>query len=273
MIHPEPQRVLRVGATRAVSVPGDVAANVDTAATIVAEAAAAGVELLVFAELFLPGYHPPRLADPDCDVDADDPRLEPLRRAVRESGLAVLVGAATRDALGRYIATLLVDGAGDVTEVYRKQNLCGPEERALFAPGDHGTTLGFRSWRLGLGICYDATFPEHARAAALDGCHAYVTGGAFVVGGEHRRDTYHAARALDNTGYVVFADARGGPAPWTFGGGSQVYDPEGRAIGRGHSDDLVVADLDPAALSATRAEHTMLADLNREPGRRQFTEM
>lgn len=272
MTHLEPADVLRVAAARAESVPGDVGGNAVVAAGLVAAAAGHGAGLVVFGELFLPGYHPPALADAGCDTAADDPRLDPVRDAARGTGTAVLLGASVRHAGRRFIATLLVDPSGAVREVYRKQNLCGEHEHRLFHSGDHGATLGFRGWRLGLGICYDAAFPEHARAAALDGCHAYVTGGAFVVGGEHRRDTYHAARALDNTCYVVFADALAGPAPWTFGGGSQVYDPEGRPVGQGFGG-LVLADLDPRELRDTRADHTMLADLDAGSHRRQFTEM
>ncbi|WP_041624807.1 carbon-nitrogen hydrolase family protein [Stackebrandtia nassauensis] len=271
--HHAPVHRLRVAAARAASVPGEVGDNARTAAALVRLAHRHGVRLLVFGELFLPGYHPPTWASPACDVDVDDERLEPLRQAARDTGVTVLVGASVRSPGGRFIATLLVDPQGAVRDVYHKQNLCGPDENRWFTPGTHGSTLSFDGWRLGLGICYDATFPEHARAAALDGCHAYVTGGAYVVGGEHRRDTYHSARALDNTFYVVFADAVGGAAPWTFGGGSRVYDPEGRAVSEPVGDDLVVAELDPEELRRTRQEHTMLADLAGGPSPRYFTEL
>ena len=46
---------------------------------------------------------------------------------------------------------------------YDKQHLCGPDEHELFIPGERGATLVVDGWRLGLGICYDGCFPEHAR--------------------------------------------------------------------------------------------------------------
>ena len=253
--------------------PGDVEANVARAVSTVEDAAAREVELLVFGELYLPGYHPPTLSRTpgDCDTPPEDARLAPLRDAARRAGVAVLAGASIPEAGQRYIGTLLFDPDGGVRDVYHKQNLCGDDENALFAPGTHGSTIVYKGWRLGLGICYDASFPEHARAAALDGCHAYVTSGAF--NSHHRRDLYHSARALDNTFYVVFSNGRGGAEPWALTGGSAVYDPQGEAVSTPATESFVVGDLDFEEIRRTRDEHTMLADLTRGESPRHFTEL
>ncbi|MGK5445187.1 nitrilase-related carbon-nitrogen hydrolase, partial [Micromonospora sp. URMC 105] len=88
------------------------------------------------------------------------------------------------------------------------------------------------------------------------------------TGSAHRRDLYYAARALDNTMYVVFANAVGGADPWRFNGGAAVYDPQGRPLVRGadEGEAVLVATLDPAALAATRAAHSMLADRPADQG-------
>ena len=258
--------------------PGDVSANVATGVTAAETAALGGADVVVYPELFLPAYHPPSLSDDpaNSDVVADDdgivtdPRLDPLRQVAHQHHVALLVGASVRRWGKRYIATLAVDSRGAITDVYHKQNLCGAHEVALFSAGEASTSLVVNGWRLGLGICYDATFPEHARAAALTGCHAYVSSGAFVTGGEHRCELYHAARALDNTFYVVFSGAVAGPQPWTFGGGSAIYDPEGQACDRISSSatGVAIADLEAERLTRTRRDHTMLADLRGDQGPR-----
>ena len=94
---------------------------------------------------------------------------------------------------------------------YAKQHLWDAEQ-AIFTPGDHGATVELDDWPLGLGICYDGCFPEHARAATDAGALAYVCPSAYVVGSEHRRDLYYAARAIDNGIYCRDGRARSGVA-------------------------------------------------------------
>ncbi|MBQ1063625.1 carbon-nitrogen hydrolase family protein [Micromonospora sp. C41] len=269
-----PARPLSVAAVQAQPVPGDVAGNARAAARLVARAE--GARVVVLPELFLPAYHPPTLgADPegtDVAADADgrvaDPRLDPLRTAAADTGAAVVIGAAVRHPdRRRTISSLVVDPAGTVTAAYDKQQLWSGE-RELFDAGRRGATLEVDTWRLGLGVCYDGCFPEHARAAAGDGAHGYLCPSGYLAGSAHRRDLYYAARALDNTMYVVFANAVGGADPWRFNGGAAVYDPEGRPLARGADtgEDVLVATLDPDALAATRAAHTMLLDRPADAG-------
>jgi len=278
-----PPRTLTVAAAQADPVPGDVVGNVAMAARLVSLSGDRGAAVTVLPELFLSAYNPPALrADPaGTDVAADgdrrvgDARLDPLRMAARATGAVVVVGAAVRHADGRRTCSaLVVDRSGEVTAAYDKQHLWGPEETALFTPGDTGATLELDGWRLGLGVCYDGCFPEHGRAAAGDGAHGYLCPSGYVVGSAHRRDLYYAARALDNTMYVVFANSVGGEAPWQFNGGAAIYDPQGRPLARAadEGESVVVAGLDPAALAATRAAHQMLVDRRSDLGgpRRQL---
>jgi len=270
---------LTVAAVQADPVPGAVAGNAATAARLVGQAADAGAALVVLPELFLPAYHPPTLhADPAAtDLTPgpggriDDGRLDTLRSAARERSVVVVVGASIGYAGGRRACSaVVVTRAGEALVAYDKQHLCGPEETALFTPGTAGATLVVDGWRLGLAICYDGCFPEHGRAAAGDGAHGYLVPSGYVAGSAHRRDVYYAARALDNSMYVAFANSVGGAAPWEFNGGAAVYDPEGRPLVRAADagEAVVVATLDPAELARVRDTHTMLRD-RRELGERR----
>jgi len=262
---------VRVAAVQAAPEPGRIARNAATAARLVDRAADEGAAVAVLPELFLPAYHPPTLrADPaatdlpaSADGAIDDGRIDALRSAARDRSVVVVVGAAVRYEDGRRTcAAVVVDRSGAAVAAYDKQHLWGPDENALFTPGTGGATLVVGGWRFGLGVCYDGCFPEHGRAAALAGAHGYLVPSGYVVGSAHRRDLYYAARALDNTMYVVFANAVGGTAPWVFNGGAAVYDPEGRAVVKAadEGEAVVVAALDPAELSRVRDAHTMLRD-------------
>jgi len=268
----EPTIPLVVAAVQATPMPGDVDANARLGARLLAEAASAGARLAVLPELFLCAYHPPTLyaADPasthvDADADGrvDDARLEPLAAAARDGVVVVVVGAAVRHADGRRTcSSLVVDLDGSVVAAYDKQNLWGPDERALFTRGTHGATLAVDGWQLALGICYDGCFPEHGRAAAVAGAHGYLCPSGYLAGSEHRRDLYYAARALDNTMYVVFANSVAGEDPWRFNGGAAVYEPEGRPLAKAldEGEAVVTATFDPAELARVRKAHTMLLD-------------
>ena len=246
---------LRVAAVQAESIAGDVEANVATTSRWLRAAAAEGARVVVLPELFLPGYDPETLRSrPDeSDVSVDDPRLAPLRRTAIDAGVVALVGASTRTPEGRrHLSVLSVSPQGSVTVAYSKQHLWEAEQD-IFTPGDHGSSLLVDAWQLGLGICYDGCFPDHARAAAADGALAYLCPSAYVVGSEHRRDLYYAARAIDNGIYVVMAGLVGRCGALEFTGGTAIYDPQGRCVVRvdGHQG-LAVTDLDPVEIAEAR---------------------
>lgn len=260
--------VLRVAAAQAESVPGEPAANVATAVSLVDQAAHRGARVIVLPELFLTGYAPEAWR-PDLCLTLDEPELEPLRAVARGRGVVVLAGGAVRRPASCTLSVVMVDPAGSVTAPYDKQHLFAAE-RDFFTPGDHGASVVVDGWELGLGICYDGCFPEHAAAAAAGGATAYVCPSAYFVGSEHRRDLYYAARALDNGIYVVLAGLAGRCGPWELSGGSAVYDPEGRPLdraGAGHPA-LVVADLDPAEVRRVQELNPIARDRIDSQGRR-----
>ena len=257
---------LRVAAAQAESVPGDVAANVATAVSLVTSAADQGARVVVLPELFLTGYdeaawtHDASISlDPSTGSGARE--LAPLAEVATERSVVVVVGAAVRRAPDVSTLSVLVVGAdGEVSVPYDKQHLC-KGERAFFAPGDHGATIVVDGWDLALGVCYDGCFPEHAMSATAGGASAYLVPAAYYVGAEHRRDVYYAARALDNGIYVVFAGLTGTCGAGEFSGGSAVYDPEGRPVQRlGTGTGVVVADLDADEVARVQREHPMAAE-------------
>lgn len=255
---------LTVATVQAAAVAGDIAANAETAAASVRTAAAAGARVVVLPELFLCGYDMDTIgARPDdCDLipgELDDPRIAPLRAACADAGVVALVGGSVRRGSGRTISLLAVDA--DVRIVYDKQHVCG-DEAERFVPGDAGAVLTVDGWPLGLAVCYDGCFPEHARAASDARALAYVASVAYVVGSEHRRELYYRARAVENGMYVAVSGLVGSCGGGVFGGGSAVYDAEGRVLDRirDGAEGIAVVTLDADAQHETRAAHTMYAD-------------
>lgn len=243
---------MKIATGQYASVAGDITANVATA--VEAVAVAAGARVLVLPELFLTGY-----AMPPAIIEVDDPRLGPLDEAATAAGMTVFVGAATPGPRRPFISLLAI-GAG-VRKVYDKLHLCGQEQNH-FSAGDRLVMVEIDGWKLGLAVCYDGCFPEHARALADAGAEVYVAAVAYYAGSEHRRDLYYRSRALDNGSFAVVSGLVGRCGGADFNGGSAVHDPEGRTVAAVAPGQVgvVTVDLDRELIRTTRAAHRMLTE-------------
>lgn len=256
---------LRVAAGQVAPVNGDVAANVALACSLVAEAGEQGVRLLVLPEAFLTGYD---WAAFDAVVASGSPSvaslpdlLAPLASAAAAASCHVLVSTPLVRDTGVHLSTVLVRPDGSIEAVYDKQHV-DRLETGWFVPGPHRpVVVEVEGVRVGLAICYDSRFPEHAAACAAAGADVYAVSTAYLEGSTRGREVSLPARALDNGVYVVAGAALGRCGDRPITGGSCVLDPEGRELAAlGTEPGLAVAPVDLAVLADVRARHTMHAD-------------
>lgn len=243
-----PPAALRLAVAQAAPTPGDIDANVAAAGTAVRRAAEAGTDLVLFPELFLPGYDLEIIErDPSATMTEDDRRLQPLLDVARDTSTAIVISAALRVGSARRLAALLIDRSGGVTH-YAKRHLWGGERR-VFEPGDGAVTMSLDGWSLGLGICYEVVRPDFVKSLAARGIHAYLAPSAFVQpAGLRDSRIFHAARARENAIYTVFADMPHS-ACTAFAGASAVFSPAGEVVEElGRSEIAMLhAVLDPNA--------------------------
>ena len=221
---------LVVAAARASSALLDVAANVATAARLVRRASAEGAELLALPELFLTGHELTAIVTEPAKyaVGANDNRLDPLADACAETRTAAGVGAPVWEDGHVFNSLHVIGRGGQPAGRYDKQHVSPAERTAGISPGAHGHTVTMDAWRIGLAIGADVDHPEHASAAARDGCLIYVVSG--------RSHEVLVDRATDNGLYTVLADHRGSAAVWH---------PEGALLAEtsGADPELAVAEL------------------------------
>jgi predicted amidohydrolase len=86
-----------------------------------------------------------------------------------------------------------------------------------------------------------------------------------------RRGRLLAARAMENTCYVVLANHTGPTRHGHFAGHSVIYDPYGRRLAAaGRTPGVITGDLDPGVLARAREAYTVLADVPATLGTRRL---
>lgn len=255
---------LRLAAAQFDAVGGDLDHNIARHVELLEAAAAEGAALVVFPELSVTGYCS-GLLDRDaaaCAVDPGGAALSGLRAACARLAIAAVVGAPVKGAHGLHLSAIVVDRGGAIERVYHKMYL-DPDERKWFVRGERPEQITLDGWKLGLGICYDSSFPEHARGYALAGADAYLLPGAFPLGrSDYRRTVYFPARSLENTIYLAFANYVGEHDGQGYGGMSAIHGPDGRCLDDAgpSGPGIAVVDLDHGHLLETRRSLQMLQD-------------
>ena len=267
----------------------DLAATMERAVGLVAEAAGQGAGLVVFPEAWFPGY--PTFVwrlKPSADmgktdalytrlvanaVDLSRDGLKPLRDAAREHGTVVVAGLQELDGAVSgttvYNTVCTIDATGDLLNTHRKLMPTNPE-RMVWGFGD---ARGLRvvetaAGRIGALLCWENYMPL-ARYALYgqnleilvaptwdtgDGWlstmrHIAREGGCWVIGCS---TTLEAADIPEDVPHrdVLFPD----PAEWINDGDAVVMKPFGGPVAgpMRREKGILLAEIDTAAVAAAR---------------------
>ncbi|WP_423824194.1 nitrilase-related carbon-nitrogen hydrolase [Salinisphaera sp. SPP-AMP-43] len=216
------------------------------------------VELMVWPELFLPGYTTEGAAALAESLVGE--RVARLCAAARAYDTALVIGLAERCDDGDIAnSALAIDRDGRIAGCYRKTQLFGDEAKA-FAPGDALEIVELAGVRVGLMICFDIEFPEIARALAAGGAELLVSISANMrpFGPDHRLCVQ--ARALENRRPHVYVNQVGQGETFLFTGDSCHVDTAGRlrASCPPHAEAVTIAAVSLAAETETRPDYLAL---------------
>lgn len=221
-------------------------------------AALAGAGMIVFPELFLPGYNRPDLHGPLAQP-LDGPWLSRIAGIARAAGCGITLGFAEREGDAVYNAAAAFGPDGALLARYRKIQLFGPMERASFAPGADYCIFDLGGVKTALLICYDIEFAPHVRALAERGVALILVPTANPKGFEHVSTAFVPARAAEMDLTIAYANYCGAEGDLTYGGHSVIAGPDAGVIAAaGAGPALLVAEiLAPVALNP---RSTQLAD-------------
>jgi predicted amidohydrolase len=239
---------IKVAAVDFVPAWGDLDGNIARLAQAVEKAAREGVNYAVFPETAVSGYlfsDPAQIA-PYLDTIPGKTTASLLPILAR-TGMYMSVGIAERDVeTGLAYNSAVLLGPKGVIGKYRKIGL-NPQDQKVFAPGNtdvevFDTPIG----RIGLVICYDDTYWQYPRLAALRG--AQIIGWHSVsdrvmpgtpaaeATGDHSTVSNVQYMSAQNGVWVVAATRSGIETNSITGrklyynGGSSIWSPEGRKL-------------------------------------------
>ncbi len=255
---------------------GDLDGNVRKIVGWLREARKAGADLVAYPELAITGYPPE-------DLLLKPRFLEENRRALQEvirqsRGLTVVVGYVGEGTLseekagqpmvvpaGRHELSnaAAVIAAGRLVTTYGKRYLPNYgvfDESRYFHPGRRIPVVVLGGVAIGVNICEDIWFPEgptRAQAAAGADVIVNINASPFHVGKSRLREQMLATRARENGVIVTYTNMVGGQDELVFDGNSLMLDQTGEVIVRGKAfeEDLLVADLNIAAVARARLAH------------------
>ncbi|AWI52241.1 acyltransferase [Aquabacterium olei] len=271
---------MKVAALQMVSTPR-VADNLDQARTLIAQAAAAGAELVALPEYFcLMGLRDAdklAIAEPLALAAAADPAVAPMQamlaEAARTHGVWVIGGTlpiTSHEANRVFNTTLVYNPAGERVARYDKIHLfCFDDgerrynEAATLTPGERPIAFWLTDragdrWRVGLSVCYDLRFPELFRQLGQpDPLDLIVLPAAFTdTTGRAHWELLLRARAVENLCHVL-APAQGGlheNGRRTYGH-SLVVGPWGEVLAvQPEGAGVVLAELDRARQDEVRRQ-------------------
>lgn len=283
--------VVRAAAVQAEPRWLDLDAGVAHMTTIIADAAARGVQLVAFPETFLPGYpwwiwldapaygmqFVPRYAENSMPRDGEHMRR--IARAAGEHRVHVVFGFSERAGGSLYMAQALIADTGRVISVRRKLKPTHVE-RSVFGEGDgsdlqvHDTPLG----RVGALNCWEHLQPltKYAMFSMNEQIHVgswpsfSVYRGAAQALGPEVNNAASLIYAVEGQTFVVAPCATVGQAAHDLfcdtdvkkqlllqgGGFARIYGPEGSPLGENlaeNEEGLVVADLDFSMISIAKS--------------------
>jgi deaminated glutathione amidase len=242
-------------------------ANLDAAVKLIGEAKVRGADYVLTPEMTnILEVKRERLFAAIAPEESDA-SLAAFRELARKLGIFVHIGSLAIKLSAEKAAnrSFLIDRAGEIVARYDKihmfdVDLAGGEsyrESRNYRPGDIAVAADLPWGRLGLTVCYDLRFPALYRALAEAGCSFLAIPSAFTQQtGEAHWHVLNRARAIENGAYVLSA-AQGGKhenGRETYGH-SLVVDPWGRIVAEGGNEPgVVMAEIDPAQVSAARAK-------------------
>jgi len=226
---------------------GDPSYNVGQIVDHIGRAGSASADLVIFPECAITGYCYESLEEASRFAEAiDGPSLQAIAAACRQAGVYAIAGFIERDGAAFYNGAMLV-GPGGLVGSYRKVHLPYLGVDRFLTPGDRPfAVFDLPFGRVGINICYDASFPEASRVLKLLGAQLIALPTNWPPGAWRTPKFTINSRANENHVYFAAVDRVGTERGWRFIGNSKVVDYNGDTIAEAgaEKEEVLVVELD-----------------------------
>ena len=223
---------------------GDIEYALNVVEMALSAVSAAGAKMIVFPELFLPGYYQPKLQKTMAQQKAG-PWEQKLGKMTSRYRCGLTIGWAERDGDAIYNSASSFDENGQKVVHFRKLQLFGPLEKSTFEFGGKYQIFSFNGYKTALLICYDVEFAHHVQALQEQGVELLLVPTANPKIYDNVPEFIVPARAAEYRMTIAYANYCGIEKDLAYGGKSLIVGPDADALAKaGQGEVLLVADLE-----------------------------
>jgi predicted amidohydrolase len=237
----------------------DRTANFARLAPQVDRAAGAGAEFVLLSETFSTGFSmTPGIGEPEGGPSAQFLQAQAAEHGVWVAGSCPEVAP---DGELPYNSLVLAGPDGTVHRYRKLHPFTHGGEHERFRAGEKPVTVEVGGLRVTPFVCYDLRFADVFWHAALD-TDVYLVTANWPAARRLHWQTLLQARAIENQAYVVGCNRVGTAGDGTeHTGDSRIVSPMGELLATAAGvETVLVADVDPAEVTATRERLRFLAD-------------
>jgi predicted amidohydrolase len=251
---------MRIAAIQHDIVWNDRAANFERLAPMIAAAAGAGARLVLLSETFSTGFavDTPGLAEAEGGPSA---QFLVDQAAANDAWVCGSCPEAPDDGDVRPYNSFVLAGPDGTVHRYRKIHPFGyGGEDKYFRAGTQLITVDIDGVRVSPLVCYDLRFADEFWSLAHD-TDVYLVPANWPEARRTHWTSLLQARAIENLAYVVGCNRVGQGGGLNYVGDSRIVDPLGELLATAAiGESILLADIDPAHVDATRGRFGFLAD-------------
>jgi predicted amidohydrolase len=230
--------------------------SVTLAERAIADAAAAGAQIVCFPECYVPGYRAANKQVPPCDSGFLERAWSTIAKAAASANVAVVLGT-ERLVDSAVLATALVINRDGTLAGFQDKVQIDPSEEGTYSCGSGRRVFDAGPLKFGIAICHEGwRYPETFRWAVRRGAqivfhpqfHEAAPGGYVPSTFADPANSFHEkamlCRAAENTCYVATVNVASAGSPTT----SAVVRPDGTLLCYQPygTEGLLTADIDLA---------------------------